>query len=221
MSDHPLTEIMERISSSPESRSICEIARLDQFEVNTPVRVLAMIESVRRITTKTNKSMAVVNAEDLSARVEVVLFPSTYEQYSAVLGEGAIVDIRGKLEKRGESLQLVCESISADLPVPVTAPVPVASVLVCLKPASDRWTDVRLLQELDGVLRRHEGENPVVVMVTMRGGQRRMLRSRSRSVEWGAALREQLLSIENIATVSLVAASVRVAADSASELVAS
>ena len=221
MSDHPLTEIMERISSSPECRSICEIARLDQFEVNTSVRVLAMIESVRRITTKTNKSMAVVNAEDLSARVEVVLFPSTYEQYSAVLGEGAIVDIRGKLEKRGESLQLVCESISADLPVPVKAPVPVESVLVCLKPASDRWTDVRLLQELDGVLRRHEGENPVVVMVTMRGGQRRMLRSRSRSVEWGAALREQLLSIENIATVSLVAASVRVAADSASELVAS
>lgn len=206
MSDHPLTEVMERVSSSPEGRSICDISRLDQLDVNSSVRVLAIIESVRRITTKTNKSMAVVNAEDLSARVEVVLFPSTYEQFSGELNEGNIVDIRGKLEKRGESLQLVCESITSDLPVPVAPPAPVESVIVRFGPAADRWTDVRLLQELDGVLRRYEGDNPVVFMVPMRSGRPRVLRSRSRSVEWSRELEQQLLSVGGIASVSFAAA---------------
>ncbi|MEZ4563787.1 MAG: DNA polymerase III subunit alpha [Thermomicrobiales bacterium] len=205
MSDHPLTEVMERIALSPEGRSIRDISQLEHLEVNSPVRVVAIIESVRRITTKTNKSMAVVNVEDLSAQVEVVLFPSTYEQYSGVLSEGNIVDIRGKLEKRGEALQLVCESISVDLPAPVLPPAAIESVVVRFGPASDRWTDVRFLQELDGVLRRYEGDNPVVFMVPMRSGSSRVLRSRSRSVEWSMELREQLLSVGGIASVSLAA----------------
>jgi DNA polymerase-3 subunit alpha len=204
MSDHPLTEVMERLAHTPEARSICDISQLEHLEVNSSVRVLAMIESVRRIITKTNKSMAVVNAEDLSARVEVVLFPSTYEQFSGVLNEGNIVDIRGKLEKRGESLQLVCESMTCDLPVPVTPQEPVESVVVCLGPASDRWTDVRFLQEIDGVLQRHEGDNPVLFVVPMRSGQRRYLRSRSRSVEWSRDLESQLLGLAGVASVRLV-----------------
>ena len=206
MSDHPLTEVMERISTSPEGRSICDISQLENLEVNSSVRVLAMIESVRRITTKTNKSMAVVNAEDLSARVEVVLFPSTYEQFSSVLNEGNIVDIRGKLEKRGESLQLVCESITSDLPVAATPVIPVESVLVCFGPASDRWTDVRFLQELDDLLRRHEGENPVLFSVPMRTGAQRVLRSRSRCVEWSRDLQDQLLGLTGVVSVRLMAA---------------
>ncbi len=204
MSDHPLSEVMERIALSPESRSICDISQLEHLEVNSMVRVVAMIESVRRITTKTNKSMAVVNAEDLSARVEVVVFPSTYDLVSGVLIEGSIVDIRGKLEKRGESLQLVCESMTPDLPVPVAPQAPVETVIVGLGVASDRWTDVRLLHEIDGVLRRHEGDNPVVLLVPMRNGQRRVLRSRSRSVEWGKELKEQLLSTEGVTSATLV-----------------
>jgi DNA polymerase-3 subunit alpha len=167
--------------------------------------VLAIIESVRRITTKTNKSMAVVNAEDLSARVEVVLFPSTYEQFSGELNEGNIVDIRGKLEKRGESLQLVCESMTSDLPVPTAPQAPVESVVVRFGPASDRWTDVRLLQEIDGVLRRYEGDSPVVFIVPMRSDRPRTLRSRSRSVEWSKALEQELMSVKGITSVSLAA----------------
>ncbi|MDQ2653324.1 MAG: OB-fold nucleic acid binding domain-containing protein, partial [Chloroflexota bacterium] len=221
MSSHPLTEVMERVSSSPEGRSICDISQLEHLEVNSSVRVLAIIESVRRITTKTNKSMAVVNAEDLSAQVEVVLFPSTYEQFSGELNEGNIVDIRGKLEKRGESLQLVCESMTSDLPVPAAPQVAVESVILRFGPATDRWTDVRLLQELDGVLRRHEGDNPVVLMVPMRSGRHRVLRSRSRSVEWGKELEEDLMSIGGITSVRLAAGATPPGQPAAPELVAS
>ncbi len=221
MSDHPLTEVMERVASSPEGRSICDISQLEHLEVNSSVRVLAIIESVRRITTKTNKSMAVVNAEDLSAQVEVVLFPSTYEQFSGVLSEGTIVDIRGKLEKRGEALQLVCESMTTDLPALAAPQTPAESVVVQLGPASDRWTDVRLLQELDRVLRQYEGDNPVVFVVPMRSGRLRVLRSRSRSVEWSKELQDQLLSVGGIAAVRLAAGTARVKQPAEQVLVAS
>jgi hypothetical protein len=78
-----------------------------------------------------------------------------------------------------------------------------------------------LLQELDGVLRRHEGDNPVVFLVPMRSGQQRKLRSRSRSVEWSKELREQLLAIGGIASVSLAAGTVRISPPASQVLVAS
>ncbi|MFT4037467.1 MAG: DNA polymerase III subunit alpha [Thermomicrobiales bacterium] len=206
MSDHPLTEVMRNLANLPEARGICDISLLAEREVNSSVRVLAMIESVRRITTKSNKTMAVLGAEDLSGRVEVVVFPSSYEQFGSTLNEGSIADIRGKLEKRGESLQLVCESLTFDLPVPVAAKAPVDTVLVHFAAATDHWTDVRLLQAVDGVLKRFEGENPVVLSMPLRSGKRRILRSRSRSVEWSAEFESELLAVGGISAVRVVAA---------------
>lgn len=204
MSDHPLTEVIRGLATSPEARSICDISQLEGRDVNSTVRLLAMIESVRRITTKTNKSMAVVSAEDLSGRVEVVLFPSTYEQFSGALADGSIADIRGKLEKRGEALQVVCESITLDLPVAVTPEAPAETVIVRFAAASDRWTDSRLLQEVDGVLKLHEGDNPVIFLLPSRSGKHRILRSRSRAVEWSAEFEAQLLAVDCITAVRLV-----------------
>ncbi|MCA9877289.1 MAG: DNA polymerase III subunit alpha, partial [Thermomicrobiales bacterium] len=208
MSDHPLTEVVRGLAASPEARSICDISQLEERDVNSSVRLLAMIESVRRITTKTNKSMAVVSAEDLSGRVEVVLFPSTYEQFSGVLTDGSIADIRGKLEKRGETLQVVCESISLDLPVPAAPEIPAETVVVQFAQASDRWTDSRLLQDVDSVLKLHEGDNPVIFLLPSRSGKPRILRSRSRAVEWSAEFEAQLLAVDCITAVRLVAPAV-------------
>ena len=60
--------------------------------------------------------MAVAVLEDLTGRVDLVLFPDTFERHGESLREGAILDVRGRLERRGEALQIVCESLTAELP---------------------------------------------------------------------------------------------------------
>jgi DNA polymerase-3 subunit alpha len=60
MSDHPLSEILQSARRSPDGRTLCEIAQLEERSVGSTVRALAMVASVRRIITKSDRSMAVV-----------------------------------------------------------------------------------------------------------------------------------------------------------------
>src|SRR5918994_856739 len=107
MSDHPLSEILSADLRTEFGRSLCEIAQLEGRSLGSTVRVLAMVASVRRIVTKTDRSMAVAVLEDLTGRTDFVLFPDAFERHGAALHEGAILDVRGRLERRGEALQIV------------------------------------------------------------------------------------------------------------------
>ena len=69
MSDHPLSEILTAALQTEAGRSLCEIAQLEARSLGSTVRVLAMVASVRRIVTKTERSMAVAVLEDLTGRV--------------------------------------------------------------------------------------------------------------------------------------------------------
>src|SRR5215211_2196251 len=59
MSDHPLTEILAAALRSEAGRSLCEVAQLEARSMGSTVRLLAMVASIRRIVTKTDRSMAV------------------------------------------------------------------------------------------------------------------------------------------------------------------
>jgi DNA polymerase-3 subunit alpha len=204
MSDHPLSSVLRDARRSPDSRNISEIAHLEERAMGSPVRILAMVANVRRIVTKANRTMAVAIFEDLSGRVDVVLFPETYERHSDSLADGEILDVRGRLDRRGEALQIVCESVSAELPaaaVPVEEPDP---VIVRFSLGSDEWTEIRAMQQADEIIQRHEGTNPVVLEIPVRPGQVCQLRSRSRRVEWSAALAQELLAVAGVAEVSLL-----------------
>lgn len=205
MSDHPLAEVQRGVMATPEGRYFCEVGQLEAREMGTMVRVLAMVEGVRRITTKSNKTMAIASVEDLSGQVEVVLFPEAYERHSVDLKEGSILDIRGKVEKRGEALQIVCESLSLDLPASAPALPDVETVVLRFAAAVDEWADIRTMQEADAVLVRHEGHCPVVIILPIADGSARVLRSRSRRVEWSTDLERDLSLLTGIAGVELYA----------------
>lgn len=205
MSDHPLTEVQRGVMATPEGRYFSEVGQLEAREMGTMVRVLAMVEGVRRITTKSNKTMAILSVEDLSGQVEVVLFPEAYERHSAELKDGEILDIRGKVEKRGEALQIVCESLSLDLPAAAPALPEVDTVVLRFAPAADEWADIRTMQEADAVLMRYEGTSPVVIILPVANGSARVLRSKSRRVEWSVELERDLSRLVGIAGVELYA----------------
>jgi DNA polymerase-3 subunit alpha len=198
MSDHPLAEVLQQVRRSPDARAIVEIAQLESREVGSVVRLIAMVAGVRHIVTKTNKSMAVAVVEDLSGRIEVVVFPEAFERHGSGLADGKILDVRGRLDRRGEALQIVCESISEDLPCPVEVEDEPEEIYVRFTALADPWSEIRAMQEVDQILQRSEGVNPVVLEVPASSGAVKRLRSRSRRAEWSPQLERDLLSVPGV-----------------------
>jgi DNA polymerase-3 subunit alpha len=198
MSDHPLTEVLRLARRAPDARAIVEIAQLENQHVGSSVRLLAMVSGVRHLVTKTNKGMAVAVFEDLSGRVDVVLFPDVFDRHGSALLDGAILDVRGRLERRGESLQIVCESLAADLPTAEAFPEEPEDVFVRFGAAEDPWSEIRTMQEVDQILQRHEGLHPVILEVPATAGSVWRLRCRTRRVEWSPELEQVLLQVQGV-----------------------
>jgi len=204
MSDHPLTEVVSRVRQTREGASYCEIAQLENRGVGSTARLLVLVSGLRRIVTSSNRSMAVASVEDLSGQIDVVLFPDAFDRHGGEVEEGRIIEIRGRIDRRAEQLQIVCESVSDSLPEPTADDRETETLLLRLGAASDPWLDIRVMQQVDEILRRHEGMTPVVVEVPTGKEKVRRLRSRTRRVEWTQGLQEELRSVIGIVFAQLM-----------------
>jgi DNA polymerase III subunit alpha len=206
MSDHPLTEILAAALRSEAGRGICEIAQLEARSLGSSVRVLSMVASIRRIVTKTDRSMAVAVLEDLTGRVDLVLFPDAFERHGELLRDGVILDVRGRLERRGEALQIVCESLSAELPTASPDAYEPETIVVRFRSGANSWAEIKAMQEVDAILKRHEGECPVVIEVPALSGLPCLMISRTRRSEWSSALEQELRAVTGVLVAELVPA---------------
>jgi len=206
MSDHPLSEILAVALQSEAGCNLTEITQLETKSLGSTVRMLAMVASVRRIVTKNDRSMAVAVLEDLTGRVDLVLFPEAFERHGELLRDGVILDVRGRLEQRGEALQIVCESLSAELPTGSTDDYEPETIVIRFRPGADSWAEIKAMQEVDSILKRHEGECPVVIEVASPTGVVCRLGSRTRRCEWSPALERELQTATGVVIAELVPA---------------
>jgi DNA polymerase-3 subunit alpha len=178
LSSHPLLEV---IGSGPP-QGYAQIVDLAERTVGERVRAIAMVTSVRRVVTKTNRTMAILEIEDLTGSLEVVAFPDTYERFGALLEPDKILVVTGKVDERSESRQLILDEVSPDLPK-VERPKPPERRLAIYLPASPHvWHDIEKMQQVDSVLRHFEGQHEVVLYVPRASAMLR-LRSRTRLVD--------------------------------------
>ena len=178
LSAHPLMDIVG--SGLPEGH--VQIAELSDRAVGERIRTIAMVTTIRRVTTKTNRSMAVLEIEDLTGSIEVVVFPDAYDQHSSLLESDAILSITAKLDERGESRQLIADVVSNDLPRPRQVKAASRRLAIHLPVSEHVWRDIALMQEIDSALRLYEGGDEVVFCVP-NGAAMLRLRSRSRRIE--------------------------------------
>ncbi|TMQ70518.1 MAG: hypothetical protein E6K80_08295 [Candidatus Eisenbacteria bacterium] len=71
----------------------------------------ALVSEVKRVTTRSGKSMAIVTLEDLTGRVETTVFPEAYEQSKAILTLDRIVVATGRVEVREERHRLLISEL--------------------------------------------------------------------------------------------------------------
>ena len=131
--------------------------------------VNAMLSLVKPVQTKKGARMAIVEMEDLTGKIDGVVFPRTYEQVSEHIVPDKPLMLWGKVDNgRDEQLQLIIEDVE-----PVEA---VQMVMVEIEPQIAG--DIAQQHRLRSILLQHrqnEGQNKVPVVAVISGGARRQM----------------------------------------------
>ena len=108
VSDHPLRDAKHLFQ-----KGATLISKLN-MKKGKKVRVGGILMSLRKIITKTKKQMAILHIEDPSGKVEVAVFPKTYEKVADKLVErdDVIFWVKGKAENRQGQMQVIADEIS-------------------------------------------------------------------------------------------------------------
>ena len=187
LSQHPL-ELFETILSEHTT----PLNSLTPDHDNKAVSIGGAINDIREITTKNGQKMAFVKLEDLTGEIEIILFPSSYQQTLGLWQRDRVVIVRGKVNARDKEGNQSAEiKIMVDDAREVTsqqagayqatgrkAKAPKAKIQkikkipAAAKPISERvyirldnTSDERVLLSLKQTIDNHQGETEVILVL--------------------------------------------------------
>jgi DNA polymerase III subunit alpha len=201
LSDHPVTEVIRRAGLAGR----VQIGELADRPAGEKIKVVGMINNLRRIITKANRSMAVIEFEDPTGSIELVAFPDCYEQYVDLWQVDQVLEVEARVDRRNDKLQLVCENASMEISAPETS-APESEVHITIPLGSSFDQDIAVMQRVDQVLRSHEGDDEVFIHLATGKGEI-LLRSRTLRVEANDVLERALcevIGVERVLIQSLV-----------------
>lgn len=108
LSDHPLNGF-EGICSAWATTTIKDIGTVNNKQ---KVTLVGMVTQFREIITKKGTRMAFLQFEDLTAPMEVIVFPNTYAEYESVLKEEVPLIVTGILEKKDDECKVIADKIT-------------------------------------------------------------------------------------------------------------
>ena len=106
VSGHPLADYAEKIEkiTSISTDALSNTEDNNEIHDGMSVIVAGIITSKRNLITKSNKSMAFIQLEDLYGTVEVIAFPNIFEKSFENIKEDKIVVVHGKLNFKEEEV---------------------------------------------------------------------------------------------------------------------
>jgi DNA polymerase-3 subunit alpha len=106
ISEHPLKDYQHYLAQSVSS---CQ--NLSKNQIGHRVKVGGIINKIQKVNTRTGQPMLFVEIEDLTGRIEALVFPKILEETATAWQEEKIVLINGRLSDRGGSLKILCDSV--------------------------------------------------------------------------------------------------------------
>ncbi len=106
VSAHPL----EDYHAVLEKKAV-KISNIVNLPSRQNIRIGGIISKIKKIITKTGKPMLFMSLEDLSDKIEVVVFPSIMEKKPTLFQENKIVFVSGKISNRDATPKIICEDI--------------------------------------------------------------------------------------------------------------
>jgi DNA polymerase-3 subunit alpha len=181
LSEHPLSDVYLELRRT--GKQIATIAEIDPDAAGTSVSFVGCVAGIRKMTTKANRTMAVVTVEDLGGSIEVVLFPERYDRFGSLVVEDAILHVQGKVDQRNDELQLLLDELSVyESPPENATEAAFREVTLRFVASADHAADLDRMRDVARLLREFEGDDRIVVELVLAGRQR-MLASSLR-VDW-------------------------------------
>ena len=157
---HPLDEYRAAL----ESGKFVPIASLPEQEDKSTVTIAGALATVeRKFTKKESKPFAIVTLEDLTGSLEVMIWSETFNKSQALLNQGAVVSITGRLDLREEGPRLTANELK-----PVKKPESVEKPLVLtLDRTAAKTRDLDVIRD---IIWQNPGSRRVILRVT--GGEK-------------------------------------------------
>lgn len=117
LSGHPMVEYLP-LSEKLRVTRISDLAEaeddaMSRLHDGMHIRLLAIVTSIKKKTTKNDTTMAFVTVEDIYGSTELLLFPKVYAQFSHLLLPGNILLIDGRVSLRDEEeIRVIPDRIS-------------------------------------------------------------------------------------------------------------
>lgn len=153
LSKHPLDPYIPLY----KNKKYTQLSDIDESLDSEWITILAVVTKIRKFITKTNKMMAVIEVEDLSRSMEVVIFPKTYAQIGLTLEIGNVLEIQGKVEQNNDKWQLIGTKFGGNVPAPRK------KVKIYLSTSEDEWADVLEWRRVRDILLSIPGEDEAVL----------------------------------------------------------
>jgi len=108
VSSHPLNGFEKVLA-----KKVISISKIPNgnFKRNIKVKIGGIISNIKKIITRTGQPMLFINVEDLSSKIEVIVFPGVIEKNPAIFQENKIVMVSGRLDSRDGVPKIICEEI--------------------------------------------------------------------------------------------------------------
>ncbi|HEY6738920.1 MAG TPA: DNA polymerase III subunit alpha, partial [Actinopolymorphaceae bacterium] len=143
VSDHPLIGI-EHVLDKATDCSIGTLLTDEDRPDGSVVTVGGLITSLQRKLTRKGDSWAIATLEDLEGAIDVLFFPSTYQLHAMQLAEDAVIVVKGRLDRRDDTPQLMAMEMSVpDLSEQQNGPVAITLARErCIPPVVDRLKEI-------------------------------------------------------------------------------
>ena len=103
VSSHPMEGIQGKI------KNILRIEEIQPEMTGRIIKIAGVISKIQKITTKSGNPMLFLEIEDLSAKIEVLIFPNVLEQNPFLFQENKILEIKGRVSDKDGTSKIICE----------------------------------------------------------------------------------------------------------------
>ncbi len=106
ISEHPLERYKDKLDKFTTS---CQ--NLSKVRHRRRIKVGGVVSKIKKINTRSGQPMLFVEIEDMTGRIETIVFPSILEQTAPAWQEEKIVLISGRISDRDNDLKILCDNV--------------------------------------------------------------------------------------------------------------
>jgi len=106
ISEHPLKAYQSQLVGKTIA---CQ--NVSKNHTGLRIKIGGIINRIKKINTRTGQPMLFVEVEDMTGRIEAIVFPNMLEKYPDAWQEDKIILLSGRLSDRNDDLKILCDNV--------------------------------------------------------------------------------------------------------------